>query len=110
MPRLSNVLSSVTEGGMACGWTSATRPRTSCRTGAALSSTAMVQIAACEPPTRSRRCAANAAACARSWSLGRPLLIPPMKPKGPNVSHPRQENEPITSKPFDSSCFRTGLW
>ncbi len=100
MPRLSNVLSTVTEGGVACGWTSATRPRTSARTAAARSSGAIGQEAAWEPATRLRRRAANAAARSRSWSFGRPLFIPPMNPNGPTVSNPRQENESSTSKPF----------
>ena len=41
----------------------------------------------------------------------RPSPVDPAdEPERPNGVNPRQENEPITSKPFDSSCFRTGLW
>src|SRR5664280_1528653 len=50
---------------------------------------------------------ANTRAPSRSSSFGLPLFIPPKSFKGPTVSHPLQENSPVTEKPrFTSISFR----
>ena len=46
---------------------------------------------------------ANARAAARSFSSGLPLLIPPMSFKGPNESHPLQQNSSTMVNPWLTS-------